>query len=307
MFVIIGREVGDAGNNHLQGFIHLKTKIRMQGVKRLISIRAHVEKARGSDTDNDTYCSKEGDEFARIGVAQTHAKGGGGETMTRRVIETIQAKVGGATTHDLLTSEASFAPYMIYNKIIEKTVNEEKQVIIKKKILNDMRYSQFKEWQIQIMREVRGPTDPRTITWVYDQIGGSGKTYLSKYLLVTEDCIRFENGSSSDIKYAYGGQRIVLFDLARSQEQSVNFEVIESIKNGVFFSTKYESMQKIFEVPHVVVFANWAPDMSKLSVDRWNIINVDNTRQRLFENPFFVPIEPENEVITISDDEDDVL
>ena len=69
----------------------------------------------------------------------------------------------------------------------------------------------------------------------------------------------------------YNGQRIVLFDLSPSQEDRFNYEVLESIKNGLMFSSSYESRMKVFAIPHVIVFANWAPDESKLSADRWNV------------------------------------
>lgn len=37
-------------------------------------------------------------------------------------------------------------------------------------------------------------------------------------------------------------------------------------------STKYESTTFFFNKPIVLVFANFKPDRSKLSSDRWNVI-----------------------------------
>jgi hypothetical protein len=85
------------------------------------------------------------------------------------------------------------------------------------------------------------------------------------------DTIRFENGKSTDIKHAFKGQKVCIFDLSRSQETHVNYEVIESIKNGVVFSPKYESRCAVYSIPHLIVFANFEPDKSKLSADRWDI------------------------------------
>ncbi len=77
--------------------------------------------------------------------------------------------------------------------------------------------------------------------------------------------------------YAYKNESIVIIDLARTQAESVNYfyQFIESLKNGVLFSPKYESGQKIFKPPHVFVFANYEPDQTKLSADRWNIVQLD--------------------------------
>jgi len=88
------------------------------------------------------------------------------------------------------------------------------------------------------------------------------------------DCIRFENGKSADIKHSYQGQEIVVFDFCRAMQNHVNYEVIESIKNGIMFSPKYESKMKIYKKPLVIVFANFEPDESKLSKDRWKIIRI---------------------------------
>ncbi|KAL0152206.1 hypothetical protein M9458_051929 [Cirrhinus mrigala] len=66
-FCVIGDEVGDSGTPHLQGFINMKVKRRLQTMKNWLNARAHFEPAKGSDLQNDEYCSKGGNVYLRIG------------------------------------------------------------------------------------------------------------------------------------------------------------------------------------------------------------------------------------------------
>lgn len=55
---IIGKEVGENGTPHLQGYIYNKSAIRLETLKKICP-RGHFEKARGTANDNYTYCSKD--------------------------------------------------------------------------------------------------------------------------------------------------------------------------------------------------------------------------------------------------------
>lgn len=60
-YAICGREVGESGTPHLQGFLNLKKKMRFNAVKNALGGRCHLEPARGDDCQNRDYCSKGGD------------------------------------------------------------------------------------------------------------------------------------------------------------------------------------------------------------------------------------------------------
>ncbi len=60
MYIIYGKEVGEEGTPHLQGFIHLKTPQAISYLKKFIP-RGHFLKAKGTPEENIIYCSKEGD------------------------------------------------------------------------------------------------------------------------------------------------------------------------------------------------------------------------------------------------------
>lgn len=125
-------------------------------------------------------------------------------------------------------------------------------------------------WQTRLVEILSGDADPRKVYWYYDVTGNSGKSYFStRYKAKTSYLVT--GGKNQDIYYAFNYEQVVFFDLPRAKQDYVPYDVMESFKNGYFLSTKYECKPVRFAVPHVIVFANFYPDTTKLSVDRWEI------------------------------------
>lgn len=59
-YVIVGKEVGEEGTNHYQGYCWFKNTVTFTRIKNLIS-RAHIEKQRGNNISAIDYCKKDGD------------------------------------------------------------------------------------------------------------------------------------------------------------------------------------------------------------------------------------------------------
>lgn len=146
-----------------------------------------------------------------------------------------------------------------------------------------LRGLQLFPWQEEVLTIISSEPDSRTIHWFVDDTGNTGKTSLAKHICLSTEGTLFLAGKAADMKYgccSYIDQaknpplRVVIVDLVRTQETFFSYQGLEEIKNGIFFNTKYESKMVIYDCPHVIVFANWMPQVEKLSKDRWSIHSI---------------------------------
>lgn len=139
-----------------------------------------------------------------------------------------------------------------------------------------------KGWQKVIDGIISAKPSDRTIYWFHDSQGGLGKTTYAKHLAINySPNFIYLSGKASDIKSAISTMvekgdepQICLFDFTRSMEEYISYEALESVKNGIFFNGKYESSMVLFNIPHVIVFANFLPELRKLSADRWDVRSI---------------------------------
>lgn len=136
----------------------------------------------------------------------------------------------------------------------------------------------LRPWQKALEEKIILPPDDRKIMWYWEDIGNFGKTVFTKYLALKYNAL-VVSGKAADMKYAvikyieeHGDPYLIIIDVPRGGKEYVSYTGIEEIKNGIFFSGKYESGQAIFASPHVLIFANEEPIKEKLSADRWDIV-----------------------------------
>lgn len=140
-------------------------------------------------------------------------------------------------------------------------------------------------WQKRILSLIGTKPHDRKIEWYYDAVGGSGKSSLSKYLYFHHDVITLTIGKASDLLNLVSkmqGRKMYIFDISRTVPASAMTELyvaMESIKNGYFVNTKYDTNVCCMARPHVIVFSNMLPKMSALSRDRWEIIEMSQMSQ----------------------------
>jgi len=66
-YMVVGREIGAEGTNHLQGFVQFEKPGKTLAACKKLNARAHWESSKGSIDQNYAYCTKDGD-FEEVGV-----------------------------------------------------------------------------------------------------------------------------------------------------------------------------------------------------------------------------------------------
>ncbi len=267
---IVGKEIAPkTGTPHLQGFLQLVKRTRkkriIKDLAEITSTHPWVGPADAGVDKNKVYCSKDGD-VAEWGTARTKGQRSDLTAMRDAIIN------DGASWEQLaIDHTAAHARYHKWGEMLRRCIKIREA---KEALKADMSKAVLRTWQTSAL-ELLAKQNEREVLWIMDSTGGKGKSFLAKWLCVMKDAFYIEGGKKADISYAYDFQSTVVFDLSRATEEFVNYSTIESFKNGMLFSPKYESHMKMFKPAQVIVFSNWAPDRRQLSADRWNVIDLD--------------------------------
>lgn len=266
-YAVYQAERGAEGTVHYQGYMELNKPVTVIGVKKWGDMwnRAHLERRMGTREQARNYCMKEDTRVSGPYEFGDFASGGKG---TRSDLNEVRdAIMNGMTKEEVLMEYVDVIAK--YPRLVDTCI----QVSAKNRAQRIIDFEP-RVWQESLIDRLSADPHPREIVWVYDGVGNTGKSYLSKYLVQEHGAFYCNGGKAADICYSYAGERIAIFDFVRDAKDYVNYGVIEQIKNGMMFSCKYESNMKVFNVPHVIVMANFMPDQAKMSIDRWNIIQI---------------------------------
>lgn len=225
---VIGREVGESGTPHIQGWI--KFKVRKRPIEWCKIKNIHWERQKGSDEEAAWYCMKDGD-------------------------------------------------------FISKGIEEPQEL---DPVEDPMEHIEYHDWQQEIMEIIAEKPDKRSIYWYWEPNGCTGKTTLAKHICLNNKKAIYCTGKANDVKCLIAMRRkekidtnVCLFGYPRSKEDYISYEALEEVKDGIFFSGKYEPSMVVMNNPHVIVFANFKPDVNKLSSDRWKIRRIDRGMESL--------------------------
>lgn len=154
------------------------------------------------------------------------------------------------------------------------------ELIIKREYEN----VKWHKWQQDILNIINTKPDKRKIYWYWEENGNVGKSFLIKYIcLLYNDITIIGNGKKDNVfnqiyKHIEDNKepKIILIDIPRDNTDYFNYGCIEAIKNGCFYSGKYEGGKCLFEIPHIIIMSNEEPCYNKLSSDRYEITRIFN-------------------------------
>lgn len=266
-YLVVGREVAPTtGTPHLQGFIRFNSRLRFTSVRALLP-QCHLTSARGTPEQNRHYCVKDGDfdEWGTCPVSQA-----GRRTDFELYVEWLRGLDAEPSDRDIIDQFPSL--FGRYSRSLRAMARE----ICPRPTL---RQGELKPWQADLLEQLRGEADDRTVKFIVDPEGGNGKSWFCGYAFSNIDgCQILGPGKRDDLAHAVDVRsRVFLVNVPRGNADYLNYGLLESLKDRMILSPKYESTMKILlNVPHVVVFMNEEPDASKMTADRYDIVHLSN-------------------------------
>ncbi|ASH99186.1 replication-associated protein [Giant panda circovirus 2] len=262
-YLLYGRESAPTtGQRHLQGYIVFSSRRGLNAVRALLP-GAHFERAKGSHKQNYDYCTKDGD-FEESGELPAD-KGGKRPCLWESYREWCKSL--DHIPSDLEIVESFPALYGRYRSACRSIAD----LYCPRPTI---RVGELRDWQSELEQRLEDEPDDRTVEFFVDVAGGVGKSWFCGYLFSKlKDVQVLGPGKRDDLAHVIDvGSRIFLFNVPRKSMEFLNYGFLESLKDRMVFSPKYESQMKILKHKcHVIVMCNEMPDMEKMSADRYVI------------------------------------
>ncbi|AYP28691.1 MAG: putative viral replication protein [Cressdnaviricota sp.] len=273
----------ETGRYHFQGYFECNDKKTLAAMKKIDGLKgAHWSVRAGTQEQAIDYCHKED---SRVPVEQggssytfgSPSKGSGQRTDLESATADI---VAGVPLREFV--ERHPVAYVKYARGLDRL-----RTILAAPVITPTELEPRTGWQTQLIEAVtKSVADKRTIHWVSDPQGHSGKSTMAELLIRNHGAV-FLNGRLGDMAHQYNYEPIVCFDMTRTVAEHSDhlYSFTEMLKNGIISSPKYESTSKVFfdKRPHVVFFSNTLPMPGKWTSDRLKLYEASTL-------PFFSPI-----------------
>ena len=278
-YLVVGREMAPStGTRHLQGYVEYFNCRSFNGTSRHVHAifggNAHIEVAHSSLNENYVYCTKEDKEpFIFKGL-----KKDAGNKVEHAELGEMAAKQGTEAAKNAFGMD-----YYVSKNAVDRAANALRSDIALAALKDRYENATLKKWQDVVMKLIELQGD-REILFIIDKLGNQGKTWLTQYITLTMNGQCFDSTNKKDVAYALNPEKdIFVFDMTRATEPKMSLQILESLKNGIVFSGKYESGTKIVADAKVVVMANSFTELheAQLSCDRFMILHLKPEMQEM--------------------------
>lgn len=261
-YLVCGRESGESGTPHLQGFVIFTRPLTRTRVSRLFP-RAHLEATRGTSQQAADYCKKDGD-FDEYGELP---QGNKSNSVLDALYEWGDKYIedNGFAPSSPEIARAHPTAYLRYPRVC--------RLFEHRAPLPDLRNGAPRDWQLDLERELDSEPDDRSIVFYVDPEGGKGKSWFQAWYLTKhpDKTQVLSAGKRDDIAHSVDKTKSVFFfNIPRGGMEYLQYTILEQLKDRMVYSPKYNSTMKyLVKTPHVIVFCNEDPDMTKMSEDRY--------------------------------------
>lgn len=262
-YLVCGRECGQSGTHHLQGFVVFVRGVTRTRVSSWLR-RAHLESARGTSQQAAEYCKKDGD-FDEYGAMPNARSNSVLDDLYAWGDEFIANNGRAPTSPEIARAQPT--AYLRYPRVVK--------LFEAKAPIPEIVEGEPHLWQAELAGELEGDADDRSVIFYVDPEGGKGKTWFQQWFYANcGGCAQILSaGKRDDMALAIDKtKRVFFFNVPRGGMEYLQYTILEQLKDQMIWSPKYNSCTKFLVTrPHVVVFCNEDPDMDKMSSDRYDI------------------------------------
>lgn len=223
-YIIYGREKGESGTEHLQGFIILSSAKTFSAIKKSLPNRSHIELCKGTPYENFIYCSKDGDIY---------------ENGDR------PEKVGQGQRKDLLEIKQKISEQVKIKTLLEKDYIQNYQQL------------QYAEKLCKYYEKPR--TWKPVVKWYYGppQTGKTQDAFEEAHSLTNEDDIYVAMDTAMWFD-GYDGQSVVIIDDMR--KDFIKFHLLLRLLDRYAYRVQTKGSTRQFVAKHIFITSPQRPE-----------------------------------------------